>query len=270
MNDGVGLAVEVVGDGPGLMLVHGLGGAKEDFADHVPTLARDHTVVTFDNRGHGESDSPTDPAAYTFERMVADTLAVADATGLDRFRLLGHSLGGMVTRKVAIQAGVRVEALVMMDTCAGPIPGFELELAQIGADVAFKQGKQALKDLMDYVSFLESPAHQKLVADRPDYVDIEARRWEGMSEIAWGALALEVGAQSDDLPAMAALQCPVLVLVGEQDESFLGTSISMAEGIPGAQLVVIPDGGHSPQVENPSAWIAALTGFLSALSPATV
>ena len=44
----------------------------------------------------------------------------------------------------------------------------------------------------------------------------------------------------------------------------------MAEAIPGAQLVVFPDAGHSPQVENPSAWIAALTGFLSALSPATV
>ena len=111
MNDGVGLAVEVVGDGPGLMLLHGLGGAKEDFADHVPTLARDHTVVTFDHRGHGESDNPTDPAAYSLERMVADSLAVADATGLDHFRLLGHSMGGMVARKIAIQEPSRIDAL---------------------------------------------------------------------------------------------------------------------------------------------------------------
>ena len=42
-DDGVGLEMEIAGDGPGLLLVHGLGGAKEDFSDHVPTLARDHT-----------------------------------------------------------------------------------------------------------------------------------------------------------------------------------------------------------------------------------
>ena len=103
MNDGVELAVEVAGEGPGLLLVHGLGGAKEDFADHVPALARDHTVVIFDHRGHGESGHPTDPAAYSFARLVTDTVTVADATGLDHFRLLGHSMGGMVARKIALQ-----------------------------------------------------------------------------------------------------------------------------------------------------------------------
>jgi pimeloyl-ACP methyl ester carboxylesterase len=265
MNDGVELAVEVSGEGPGLLLVHGLGGAKIDWADHVEALAREHTVVTFDHRGHGDSDNPTDPGAYSFERLAHDAIEVADAIGLDRFRLLGHSMGGMVARKIAILHSERVEALVMMDTFAGPIPGFDPELAQLGADVALTQGKQALKDLLDFISFLDTPAHQKLVVERPDYVDIEARRWDGLSEIAWGALVLGVGAQSDDLPALAALPCPVLVLVGEQDESFIGTSRAMADGIPGAQLVVFPDAGHSPQVEVPDAWIDALTGFLAAL-----
>ena len=150
MDDGVGLAVEVAGQGPGLMLVHGLGGAKEDFADHVPLLARDHTVVIFDHRGHGASDNPTDPAAYSFDRMRADTLAVADATGLDEFRLLGHSMGGMVARGIAIDQTERVAALVMMDTSAGPVPGFDASLMDIACDVARTQGKQALKDLLEH------------------------------------------------------------------------------------------------------------------------
>jgi pimeloyl-ACP methyl ester carboxylesterase len=265
MNDGVELAVEMSGEGPGLLLVHGLGGGKVDFADHVATLARDHTVVTFDHRGHGDSDNPADTDAYTFDRLVDDAVAVADATGLDRFRVLGHSMGGVVARKIAIRHSERVDALVMMDTFGGPIPGFDSELAQVGADVALTQGKQALKDLLDFVSFLETPAHRQLIAERPEYVDIEANRWAGLSEIAWGALVLGVAEQSDDLPAMAALPCPVLVLVGEQDESFLGTSVTMAEAIPGTELVVIPDAGHSPQVETPGAWIAALTGFLASL-----
>ena len=67
---------------------------------------------------------------------------------------------------------------------------------------------------------------------------------------------------------MALLTCPVLVMVGEQDEPFVVASRAMAEAIPGAELVVIPNAGHSPQFENPEAWIAALTGFLSALPAA--
>ena len=61
---------------------------------------------------------------------------------------------------------------------------------------------------------------------------------------------------------LASLEMPVLVLVGEQDRPFVGSSERMAKAIPGARLVVIPDAGHSPQVENPEAWWAALTAFL--------
>src|SRR5262249_42341927 len=124
-DDGVELAVEVAGSGPGVFLVHGFTGAKEGFTDHVDTLARDHPVVIFDHRGHGASDNPDDPSAYSLERLRDDTLQVADAAGLDTFRLLGHSMGGMVARKVVIAAPERVDALIMMDTSAAPIPGFE-------------------------------------------------------------------------------------------------------------------------------------------------
>jgi pimeloyl-ACP methyl ester carboxylesterase len=270
MDDGVGLAVEVAGDGPGLVLVHGLGGAKEDFADHVATLARDNTVVIFDHRGHGASDNPTDPAAYTLDRLAADTLAVADAAGLGRFRLLGHSMGGMVARRIALRETARVDALVMMDTSAGPIPGFDPALIDIACDVALVQGKQALKELMDMVSVLESPAHERLVAVRPGYPEFEARKWADLSEIMWATLAHELAYQADDLPAMVSLRCPLLVIVGEQDEPFVVASHAMAEAIPGAELVTIPNAGHSPQFENPDAWIAAMTGFLSKLPAAAV
>jgi 3-oxoadipate enol-lactonase len=269
MDDGVGLEAEVVGDGPGLLLVHGLGGAKEDFADHVPTLARDHTVVVFDHRGHGASDNPSDPAAYSFARLVTDTVAVADATGLEQFRLLGHSMGGMVARKIALHEPSRVEALVMMDTSAGPVPGFDPELLDIAVDVALTQGKAALKELMDFASALDSPAYKRILADRPGYSEFEARKWADMSEIMWATLIKELAYQTDDLPAMAAsLRVPLLILVGAQDTPFVIASNAMADAIPGAQLVVIPDAGHSPQFENPAAWIAALEGFLSTL-PAT-
>lgn len=265
-SDGVGLAVEVAGSGPGLLLVHGFGGAKEDFADHVPALARDNTVVIFDHRGHGASDKPTDRDMYSIDRLAADILEVADACDLQQFRLLGHSMGGMVGRQIPLRAPERLEALVMMDTSAGPIPGFDPTLMDLAADVAFTGGKQALKELLDMAAVLETPAYKRTLLDRPGYKAFEERKWSDLSEIMWGAMAIALAYQPDDLAALAAaVSFPMLVIVGSQDAPFLTASDAMVAAIPGAQLVVIPDAGHSPQFENPAAWIDALTNFLSSV-----
>ena len=72
--------------------------------------------------------------------------------------------------------------------------------------------------------------------------------------------------QPDDLAALAAtVRFPMLVLVGSQDTPFVAASREMADVIEGAQLVIIPDAGHSPQFENPRAWIEALSRFLASV-----
>jgi pimeloyl-ACP methyl ester carboxylesterase len=267
MDDGVELAVEVAGAGPGLMLVHGFGGAKEDFVDHLPALARDHTVVVFDHRGHGESDGPDDPGRYSFDRLIADTLAVADAAGLERFRLLGHSMGGMVARRVALQNPTRIEALILMDTAPGPVPSFDIELMEVAADVALTQGKDALEELLDLAAPLNTPAYERLLLERVGYREFQDRKWDALSEVMWGSLVRVIAHQPDDLPEFTSIRCPVLVIVGELDEPFVRPSYAMAEAIPRARLVVVPDAGHSPQFENPDAWISAVEEFLDALVP---
>ncbi len=269
-SDGVGLAVDVQGAGPGLVLVHGFGGAKEDFSDHVAVLAREHTVVIFDHRGHGASDKPSDRAAYSIDRMATDILEVADACELDRFRLLGHSMGGMVARQIPLRAPERIDALVMMDTSAGPIPGFDPALMDAAAEVAFTRGKDALKELLDLVQVLETPAYKRTLLDRPGYQQFEDRKWADLSAVMWGAMAVALAYQPDDLAALAAAVCfPVLVIVGLQDAPFVRPSREMADAIDGAQLAIIPDAGHSPQFENPDAWIHALTRFLASVPAPT-
>ena len=265
-SDGVGLAVEVAGSGPGLLLVHGLGGAKEDFTDHVPALARDHTVVVFDHRGHGASDKPADRAAYSIDRLATDISEVADACGFDRFRLLGHSMGGMVARQIPLRTPERVDALVMMDTSAGPIPGFDPSLMDLAAEVAFTRGKDALKELLDFGAVLETPAYKRALVERPGYRAFEDRKWADLSEIAWGAIAVALAHQPDDLAALAAaVRFPMLALVGSQDTPFVIASNAMVGAIETAQLAVVPDAGHSPQFENPGAWIEALSRFLASV-----
>ena len=269
-SDGIRLAAEVAGSGPGLLLVHGFGGAKEDFADHVRALARDHTVVVFDHRGHGASDKPADRSAYSLDRLATDVLEVADACSFDSFRVLGHSMGGMVVRRLPVRTPERVDALVMMDTSAGPIPGFDPSLVDIAADVAFTRGKAALKQLLDMALVLETPAYRRVIDERPGFREFVERKWDDLSEVMWGAMAIELAHQSDDLDALAAVvHVPTLVIVGEQDDPFRGPSDAMAGAIEGAQLVVIPDAGHSPQFENPDAWIDALSRFLATVPAPT-
>lgn len=264
MDDGVGLAVERRGAGPPVLLVHGFGGAKEDFADHVPALAEHATVVIFDHRGHGASDHPPDEAAYSLDRLAADTLAVAGALGFEHFRLLGHSMGGMVARRLVLAHPDAVDALVLMDTSPGPPPGIDPATVDLGIEIARRDGMAVLKAMQDDLDLLGTAAHRRLLAERPGYREFGDRKWEALSPAMWIALVAEIVRQPDQLDALATIRCPTLAIVGEQDTPFLEASAAMAAVIPGAQLVTIPDAGHSPQFENPSAWFDALDGFLRA------
>lgn len=268
-DDGVELEVEVAGSGPGLVLVHGHGGAKEDFADHVERLAQHHTVVTFDHRGHGSSDHPDDAAAYSLARMRADTWAVADAVGLSSFRLLGHSMGGMVARRMPLEQPHRIEALVLMNTSHGQVPGLIPELVEAAAAVGLTEGKDALKLLLDSAAALETPAYQRLLDERPGYREFQDRKWADTSVMMWCTVACEIARQPDDLLMLREVSCPTLVIVGDLDEPFVGPSSAMAGVITGARLDVIADAGHSPQFEAPDRWIISLEGFLTNL-PAAV
>ncbi len=265
VDDGVELATVVAGppEAPGLLLVHGFGGAKEDFADHVDALARDHRVVTFDHRGHGDSDAPEDPAAYSLDRLAVDTLAVADATGLHDLRLLGHSMGGMVTRRVALTHPEALAALVLMDTSPGPPPGLDFELVALGVEIVRADGMGELKRVQDELDPLGSPSYRRVLAERPGFREYAERRWASLSPVMWTQLAAEIVLQPDQLAALAAVNVPTLVMVGDEDATFVGPCRQLAATIPGAELAVIPTAGHSPQFENPDAWFAALHAFLA-------
>ncbi|MDQ1429815.1 MAG: 3-oxoadipate enol-lactonase [Actinomycetota bacterium] len=267
VDDGVALATVVAGptDAPGLLLVHGFGGAKEDFADHFDALARDHRVVTFDHRGHGESEAPGDPAAYSLDRMAGDTLAVAEATGLADLRLLGHSMGGMVARRVALTRPERLAALILMDTSAGPPPGLDPELIAFGVEIVKEHGMGELKRVQDELDPLGSPSYRRLLVERPGYREYAERKWASLSAAMWMRLAVEIVTQPDELSDLARVALPTLVIVGDEDATFLEPSRQMAATVPGAELAVIPTAGHSPQFENPAAWFAALHDFLADL-----
>jgi 3-oxoadipate enol-lactonase len=267
VDDGVELAVldsgsGLAGDRPTFVLVHGFGGGMVDFADHVDAFAATHRVITFDLRGHGASDGPDDPERYSLDRFARDVVAVVDALGVDQFRLLGHSMGGMIARRVASTHGHRLDALVLMNTAPGPVPGIHRGLVALAAQLAADEGMSSLKVLLDAASPLATPAHRRLVAERPDYVEMQERRFAALSAAMWSTIALEMCDQPDESSVLERLDTSTLVVVGELDELFLEPSRRTAALMSQAQLAIIPASGHSPQFENPPAWFAAVDDFL--------
>jgi 3-oxoadipate enol-lactonase len=250
-----------------LLLLHGFTGAKEDFTDWLDRLADlGWHAVAPDHRGHGASSKPTSEEAYSLEILADDVGRLTDALDWPRFALLGHSMGGMVAQVVAVRRPERLDALVLMDTGYGPVEGLDPQLVDAAVSVVRTQGIDALATLLEEVDGpLESPAHQRLVSGRPGFAEFEDRKFRATSPALYAAMAPVFVAQADRLDGLAALppSLPTLVLVGDQDQPFVGASERMAAVIPGASLAVVPDAGHSPQFESPDAWWDALTSFLA-------
>lgn len=264
-DDGVELEVVDRGAGPVLVLVHGFGGAKEDFDDQIDDLAGDHRVVTFDLRGHGASGGPDVEAGYSLDRCAADLECVVDDLGIATCRLLGHSMGGMIVRRFVLRAPDRIDALVLMDTSPGPVPTLDAELIDLGVQIAKEQGMDELKRVMDAFTPLGTPAYERCLQERPGYREFGDRKWASLREAMYTKMLIEVRDQPEQLGQLASVACPTLILVGAEDTPFLPGSHAMAGTIPGAELVVIPDAGHSPQFENGDVWLAELRRFLASV-----
>jgi len=114
-NNGVKIYYEVEGEGPPLLMHHGSGTLLESWRDlgYVKALENDYCLVLMDARGHGKSDKPHNPEAYTMEQRVGDVVAVLDHTGVDRTHFFGYSYGGRVGFELAKLAPQRVRSMII-------------------------------------------------------------------------------------------------------------------------------------------------------------
>jgi pimeloyl-ACP methyl ester carboxylesterase len=267
-----GLELVVAESGVGgrpLLLLHGFTGAKEDFTEWLDPLAeRGWHAVAPDHRGHGRSDKPVSEDAYSFSLVADDSMALADELGWGRFTLLGHSMGGMVAQLMATTSPQRLTGLVLMDTGHGPVDGLDVDLVAAAVAIVRAQGMDALADLVaDHPSPLDTPAHRRLLAERPGYAEFSDHKLRTSSAHLYAALAPRFLDTPDRLDSLRRLPAnlPTLVMVGDQDRPFIGPSERMATAIPGGTLTVIADAGHSPQFENPESWWTSLSEFLDRL-----
>ena len=276
---GVELAIlESVGGTRGLLCVHGWPAAKEDFADHLDTLAATGEgwhVVALDQRGHGRSDAPAGPDSYSLKTFAGDVLALADALGWSTFVLHGHSMGGMVSQVVALEAPARLDGLILMDTSHGPVGGIDPDLIALGKAVVTEGGMAALVEAQRSIEgALETEANQRVLATRPGYAEFGESKTLAASADMWLGMVDEIVTdQADRLAELAACEplrdVPVLLVYGEQDAPFLPHAERLAAALPHARLELVRDAGHSPQFEAPETYLRLVGGFLDEVAAAS-
>ena len=248
-----------------LLLVHGFTGAKEDFADWIdPLAAEGWWVVAPDLRGHGAGPMPAEEADYSLAIFASDIRTLVDELGWERFALLGHSMGGMIAQDFVLADPGRVSRLILMDTCHGPVEGIDADSVAVGMQILRTDGLLALIELLDALGGERTPSEERVRASRPGYIEFGDRKLRTSSPAMYAAMATELVSRPDRLAELATLRVPTQVVVGVEDVNFVGPSRRMAEAIPGAELVVIPDASHCPQFEHPEAWWAAVAPFLGA------
>jgi pimeloyl-ACP methyl ester carboxylesterase len=234
------------GDRPPLLLSHGYGASSRMWQPNLAALAADRTVITWDMRGHGASDSPDDPEQYSHAACVADMAALLDAAGAERAVLGGLSLGGFVSLEFVLVHPQRADAVMLFDTG----PGYRSDQArQRWNERAFKTADRLERD---GITALGGSAEA-------DYGHRSAR---GLALAARGMLAQRDG---HVIEALASVKVPVLVLVGARDEPFLGAADYVTAKIPGAVKVVVPDAGHISNADQPALFNQAVREFLGGL-----
>lgn len=227
--DGRRIAVETVGEGSPLVLLHGTYGDRSTWhsGGHVEALAAHHELILIDLRGHGESDAPYDPESYQIDRQVDDVIAVLDALEIDRADLWGASLGGTIGLHLLAHHPHRLTRLIAGGAHADRVIADPDDVAE-EAESLRTRGTAPIIALLERRGAL--PAWLRASIQAAD-------------QHALAALTIGLAERDGILDLLARTSVPVLLLAGDRDPR-LPLIRRTADRIRGATLVELPGCGH--------------------------
>ncbi len=257
------LVAEQWGTGAPLLLLHGFTGSAETwrpFATAWPAAR----LIAVDLPGHGRSPAPTAVAPYRLDETAASVLALADRLGVERFDLLGYSLGARAALRVALRAPARLRALVLESAAPGIAEAAARE-ARRAADAALagrieREGVEAFVDEWERLPLWASQArvsHERLAGLRAQRL---RNRAVGLAHSLRGA---GQGEEPSLLDALSGLPLPVLLMAGVRDPAYCDHAKAMAARLRRARVEIVADCGHAVHLEAPERFAALVRDFLA-------
>jgi len=237
------------------VLVNGLADTKETWGAQLPAFAERYRVVVYDNRGVGETSCP--PGPYTTAQMADDLHALADGIGLDRFHLLGVSMGGMIAQEYAIAHPERLLSASFCCTYSYPGP-FCLRMFSCWRDLVPELGVGFTQREVLLWAFTTGFFERRSA----ELEEIEALM-AGNPQPADAYLAQLSSIETHDTRGrLSAVTCPAMTLVGEEDILiYPELSRRLHDELPSSTWVEVP-GGHACLWEYPDEFNRAVLRFL--------
>jgi pimeloyl-ACP methyl ester carboxylesterase len=264
-DDGVRLYYEEAGAGTPLVFVHEFGGDHRSWEPQMRHFARRYRCVTFAARGFPPSDVPDDPGRYGQHRAADDVAAVIDALGGGPAHVVGNSMGGFATLHVGLRHPDKARSLVAAGCGYGAHPDaterFRAESGRIAA--AFEsEGPAAVAQWYGV-----GPARVQFEAKDPrghaEHVRVLSEHHPTGAALTMRNVQAARPSLYDLRTELAALDLPVLVIAGDEDESVLETDLMLKRTIPRAGLAVLPRTGHLTNLEEPVLFNGLVEDFLA-------
>lgn len=252
---------EVSGHGDAIVFAHSFLCDGSMFAHQVAALQRRWRVINVDLRGHGRSGAALTPV--NFYDFADDVIAVLDAERIEQAVWVGLSIGGFTALRAALKRPGRVRALVLLDTDAGASPFILRVRDRLMRGVLKALGPSAVMPPMMAIMFGRTTRREQ-----PALCEAYRQRFLAVGLPSILTVSRAISARDDLVPRLGEVDCPTLVVVGEEDAALpVAMSGRLAAGIHGAEMVVIPRAGHLSALEAPESVTRAIEHFLDRLEP---
>ena len=261
---GIEIYYESSGSGEPVVLIGGLTSTLEAWGLQVPALAPRYRVLRPDNRGSGRTRLHADDGVRSFDRFAGDILALVDGLGIDRFHLVGASLGGLMAQAFAVHYGDRLATLSILCSTPGEEHGVPVDPQALAALVAgsgeiARGGPDAVAEGAGIDGFTRAIMHPDTPRERPEAL----RFYFGMKEAhPHSPEEIERRQQNGGAnywDALPDITCPTLLMTGDADVLVPPENSSiLAQRIPNGEIQVVEGGGHIFFIEQPDATNATL------------
>lgn len=268
-DDDVKLYFEEAGAGDPILFVHEFGGHHLSWEQQMRYFSRRYRCITYAARGWPPSDVPSSASSYSQERAADDAAAMLHGLGIAKAHIVGLSMGATA----AIEFGIRHPGMALSLTAAAAGTGgatdpeakrrFTEECIAIAARIE-RDGLPAVAEV-----YCQGPARTQLRDKDPrGWAEFKQQFAQGSAK---GHALTMIGVQSRRLPLferkaeLAAIQVPLLVIAGDEDDSTLDLALFLKRTVPRCGLLMLPKTGHGINLEEPAAFNSAVENFIHAV-----